>query len=47
MTCHWHDSLYTSATTATEMTPILKEMQIVSERVARNKLVLNIKKLKA
>jgi hypothetical protein len=40
-------TLYTSATTATEMTATLKELQLVSEWVARNKLVLNISKLKA
>jgi hypothetical protein len=39
---------YMSATTATEMTATLnKELQLVSEWVARNKLVLNISKLKA
>ena len=36
---------YTSATTATEMTATLnKELQLVSEWVARNKLVLNLSK---
>ena len=41
-------SLYTSATTATEMTATLnKELQLVSEWVARNKLVLNISKTKS
>ena len=36
-------TLYTSATTATEMTATLNiELQLVSEWVARNKLVLNI-----
>ena len=36
-------TLYTSATTATEMTATLnKELQLVSECVARNKLSLNI-----
>jgi hypothetical protein len=36
-------TLYTSATTATEMTATLnKELQLVSEWVARNKLDLNI-----
>jgi hypothetical protein len=41
-------TLYTSATTATEMTATLnKEPQLVSEWVARNKLALNISKLKA
>ena len=35
-------TLYTSATTATEMTATLKELQLVSERVARNKLGLNV-----
>ena len=35
-------TLYTSTTTATEMTETLnKELQLVSEWVARNKLVLN------
>ena len=35
--------LYTSATTVTEMTATLnKELQLVSEWVAKNKLVLNI-----
>ena len=37
--------LYTSATTVTEMTATLnKELQLVSEWVARNMLVLNISK---
>ena len=41
-------TLYTSATTATEMTATLnKELQLVSEWVARNKLVLNISKTKS
>ena len=36
-------TLHTSATTATEMTATLnKELQFVSEWVARNKLALNI-----
>ena len=36
-------TLYMSATTATEMTATLnKELQLVSEWVARNKLFLNI-----
>ena len=36
-------TLYTSATTATEMTATLnKELQLVSEWVARNKFALNI-----
>ena len=35
-------TLYTSATTVTEMTATLKELQLVTEWVARNKLVLNI-----
>ena len=36
-------TLYTSATIATEMTVTLnKELQLVSEWVERNKLVLNI-----
>ena len=40
--------LYTSATTATEMTATLnKELQLVSEWVARNKLALNISKTKS
>jgi hypothetical protein len=38
-------SAYISATTATEMTATLnKELQLVSEWVARNKLALNISK---
>ena len=38
-------TLYTSATTATEITAALnKELQLVSEWEARNKLVLNISK---
>ena len=42
---HADDStLYTSANTVTEMTATLKELQLVSEWVARNKLVLNISK---
>ena len=41
-------TLYTSATTATEMTATLnKERQLVSEWVTRNKLVLNISKTKS
>ena len=40
-------TLYMSATTATEMTATLKELQLVSEWVARNKLVLNISKNKS
>jgi hypothetical protein len=41
-------TLYTSVTTATEMTATLnKELQLVSEWVARNKLVLNISKTKS
>ena len=41
-------TLYTSATTATEMTATLnKELQLVSEWVARNKLALNISKTKS
>jgi hypothetical protein len=40
-------TLYTSATAATEMTATLKEMQLVSEWVARNKLALNISKTKS
>ena len=41
-------TLYTSSTTATEMTATLnKELQLVSEWVARNKLVLNISKTKS
>jgi hypothetical protein len=40
-------TLYTSATIASEMTATLnKELQLVSEWVARNKLVLNISKTK-
>ena len=39
-------TLYTSATTATEMTVTLnKELQLASEWVARNKLILNISAL--
>ena len=38
-------TLYTSATTATEMTaPLNKKLQLVLEWVARNKVVLNISK---
>ena len=41
-------TLYTSANTATEMTATLnKELQLVSEWVARNKLALNISKTKS
>ena len=41
-------TLYTSATTATEMTATLnKELQLVSEWVARNTFVLNISKTKS
>ena len=41
-------ALYTPATTATEVTATLnKELQLVSEWVARNKLVLNISKTKS
>ena len=41
-------TLYTSATTATEMTATLnKELLLVSEWVARNKLALNISKTKS
>ena len=41
------NSLYTSATTASEIPAMLsKELQLVSEWVARNKLVLNISKTK-
>ena len=41
-------TLYMSATTTTEMTATLnKELQLVSEWVARNKLVLNISKSKS
>ena len=39
-------TLYMSAT-ATEMTPHNKELQLVSEWVARNKLALNISKTKS
>jgi hypothetical protein len=40
-------TLYTSVTTATEITTTLnKELQLVSEWVARNKLALNISKTK-
>ena len=38
-----YSTLYTSATTATEMTATLnKELQLVLECFARNKLILNI-----
>ena len=37
-------TLYTSATTATKMTATLKELQVVSEWLAGNKIVLNISK---
>ena len=41
-------TLYTSATTATELTATLnKELQLVSEWVARNKLALNISTTKS
>jgi hypothetical protein len=41
-------TLYTSATTASEITATLnKELQLVSECVAKNKLVLNISKTKS
>ncbi|CDQ60518.1 unnamed protein product [Oncorhynchus mykiss] len=41
-------TLYTSAATATEMTATLnKELQLVSEWVARNKLALNTSKTKS
>jgi hypothetical protein len=41
-------TLYTSATTATEMTATLnKELQLLSEWVARNNLSLNISKTKS
>ena len=41
-------TLYTSATTTTEMTATLnKELQLVSEWVARNMLILNISKTKS
>ena len=41
-------TLYMSATTATEMTATLtKELQLDLEWVARNKLVLNILKIKS
>ena len=40
-------TLYTSATTATEMTATLKDLQLVSEWSARNRLVLNISKIKS
>ena len=43
--CANDSTLYTSATTTTEMTATLnKELQLVSEWVARNKLALNISK---
>ena len=41
-------TLYTSANTVTEITATLnKELQLVSEWVARNKLALNISKTKS
>ena len=41
-------TLYTSATTVSEITATLnKELQLVSEWVARNKLVINISKTKS
>ena len=41
-------TLYTSANTATEMTPTLnKKLQLHSEWMARNKLALNISKTKS
>jgi hypothetical protein len=41
-------TLYTSATTVSEITPTLnKVLQSVSEWVVRNKLVLNISKTKS
>ena len=40
-------TLYTSASTATEMTATLKVLQLVLEWVARNNLVLNISKTKS
>ena len=41
-------TLYTSATTVSEITATLNiELQLVSEWVARNKLVLNISKTKS
>ena len=40
-------TLYMAATTATEMTATLKELQLVSELVARNLLTLNISKTKS
>jgi hypothetical protein len=43
-----HSTVYMSATTVTEMTATLnKALQLVSEWVARNKLVLNISKTKS
>ena len=43
-----YSTLYTSATTATEITATLnKELQLVSEWVARNKLALNISKTRS
>ena len=42
------NTIYTSATTATEMTATLnEELQLVSEWVARNKLVLSISETKS
>jgi hypothetical protein len=41
-------TLYMSATTETEMTATLnKELQLVSEQVARNKLIPNVSKTKS
>ena len=57
MTCHWLCvktvylcklmTLYMSTSTVTEMTTLNKELQLVSEWVARNKLVLNSSKTKS
>ena len=38
---------YTSATTASKSTAKLKELQLVSEWVAKNRLVLNISRTKS
>ena len=40
-------TLFMSATTATDITATFKELQLVSEWTARNKLVLNISKTKS
>ena len=40
-------TLYTSSTTGSEIPETLKDLQLFSEWVARNKLVLNISKTKS